>query len=738
MNVFEAGVVLHLVDKVSSGLGAIAMQFTRTQTAANALQARLTAIHSTFQSGLIVAGAGVALASPLVFATKAAMDLQTAMGRVQIATGASDRQMQMLNDTLTRTANMTGIFSKPKLASFAAEMYSSGIRDIGQINEMLPLFAKAADINKIISKGKIGPEDTLHTLVALAHQFGRYDSKSMTPIAEAAVAMSTALPGGMKTLKGMGSYVNIMGNRALGIDPIELMALQAAVAQTSGGTGTGRGALSGANLINFLQRSMPGVFGAGLLSGKSAFAAATMGLADSSGASTVMRNGKLDLELLQSKIAAFEKLSSYEMAQRAMAHVGMLGKKAGEEIPLLQKALATHGAGVSSAQLLSQLMRYQYGSASTMAMLMGDEKFLQAQRKISEAANGAVKTGGIDAMQERAMKMLEPQLMRLQTNLTTLSSTIGGHMIPVLTVVVTRLGDFVDKLNAFAAANPGLVRAGVGLLAIASGAMILGGSALILKAGFMGLQLIFGPLGKAISMTVVGVSRLPAILGGVIPFLTGLIANFGTLRYSLAYGALGLLRFIPPIAGIMAAISAVILVIKNWDKLMQFVHEHHRFFIHITAQVVRAGDFLNQMFQRMIGMLGAAAGAVANFIANIPGLGQIGAGMKAAVERAMKVDDLTAKRDEQYLRSKGLGGIVDNLKGPKAAQIITKGGAGRAGGGTVDKSTNNFYVQQVAGHDHEACARTMKKQAASMMHKASAASGNSVGRSNFTGGATRP
>src|SRR5688572_30504870 len=72
--VFEAGVTIHLVDKVSGALGQIARQFTSTQSAATALNTRLNSIASTFKSGLIMAGGGAALAAPLILATNHAKE----------------------------------------------------------------------------------------------------------------------------------------------------------------------------------------------------------------------------------------------------------------------------------------------------------------------------------------------------------------------------------------------------------------------------------------------------------------------------------------------------------------------------------------------------------------------------------------------------------------------------------------------------------------------------------------
>lgn len=689
INTFEASIILSLSDRVSAGLGAIAMSMTRTQTAADALQSRMNKIHSTFQRGLVMVSAGAAIAAPLVFATKAAMDLQTAMGRVQIATGASNEQMQELNETLTKTANATGIFSKPKLASFAADMYSSGIRQMDQINAMLPQMAKAADLMQIISHGKISAEDSAHTLVALSHQFGAYTQDKMAPIITAAVAIAPALPGGLKTLGGMGSYVNTQGFRNLHIEPQELMALQAAVATTSGGKGTGRGAFSGSNLINALQRSMPGVFGSGLLSGKSAFSAEVMGLAKG-GVSQIFKDGKLNLQALFDKLTAFESLPAKQIAKNMMDHAGMLGKKAEEERAFLRNFLADKNA--PKAQLVTSLLKNEYGSASGIAQLFGDKGFLVLLKSIQDSIKNAK---SIDEMQAQAMEMLEPQLKRLQTNFTTLAATVGTQMLPVLTKVVTKMGDILDKVNAFADKHPQIVRLLVELTAVASAALTLGGVLHILWAGFQGLRFLMGAL------TPLGLT-----------------------------------------------IAAVTLVIKNWDSIMKVVHANSNIIIHVMAVIDQGLRNLVRGFQQLgiaigcfLEQMGHWIGAIPLIAADGAELENIGANLRDAMAQMSTVSAKQAFQDQSQLQRHGLGFLVDAAKGrhidPTATAKLAK-----MPGPITNNMTLNTTVNAPKGTDANALAKAIgehqQKFVKDLLHAANAGSGNATGRSNATGGATRP
>lgn len=659
MNVFDASVTLHLIDRVSAGMGQIGLSMMRTQGAADALNVKMEAIQKQFARGTTMLLGGAALATPLVIATKAAIELQTAMGRVQLATGASNGQMQQLNDTLTKTANATGIFSKPKLAEFAADMFASGITKVSAINELLPLFAKGADLMKIQSGGKISAENAAHTFAALSHQFGRYDAASMKPIVEAAVAMAPALPGGLNTLKAMGSYVNVMGNRALGIDPVQLMALEAAVAQTSGGTGTGRGAMSGAQLINALQRSMPGVFGSGLLSGKSAFAAEVMGLSRG-GVSTVFKDGKMDLDTLMGKFRSFEKMSGPEIAKKMLANVSMLGKKAPEEETFLKNFLADKNA--PKAQLITSLLKYMGGSSATLMQVFGDEKFEQVLHTLQDRIKASK---GIEELQKEAMKMVGPQLMRVQTNFMTLASTIGTQMIPMLTLVATKTGDVLDRMNQFAVAHPRIVQTAVALTALASAALIAGGVFNIVAAGFAGLKLMGG--------AIVGP------LGGMLPML-------GT-----ALGALG-----PPgwiaIAAI-AAIGGTLFVFRK--QIMDFVHSHSGFFIHVFATAGQLAEGLGKAVMGMAKWLAQAASTIGGVIASMPLMGAVGEAIRAAaktgmaaIDASMKVSPDQQKKDEAWLRSHGGAAAIDLAKGAATARSTASGSKSPS----VVNQTNHFHI----------------------------------------------
>ncbi len=694
MSVFEASVNVKLVESVSAGLASMSKQMTKGAAAAQLLQSRLDKISSTWKTGLLQIGGGMALGAPLVLATKEAMKLESAMARVKAQTGMSAQELKALDGVMTKTANLTGIFSKPKLAELAGDMSTSGLNK-KQITEMMPLMAKAAEVNKYMSKGKELPEDTVHSLTALAHQFGKYSTKEMSPIAQASIAMSQKLPGGLKSLAATGASVNISGNRIMGVDPIELLAFQAAVAQTSGSKGGGgKGRLSASNMINALTRGgSPGSFGSGLLEGKQAFAARVMGLTDNYGASTVMKGNKLDLKAFQQKMASFQDMSTVDIAKRMRDNVMLLGKKAGDEIPLIYKALKTDGKGVSKAQLMNQLVQYQFGSSGSMALLMGEKKFLNQQDQMVKAGRNAQKNNLIETQMEIVSKTLDFQLNRLNTNFETLASTLGNQLLPRLTPIVEKMASIVDKVNAFAEKHPRIVAVTEALIGLAAGGMILGGAMNLVKAAFMGLKFAFSPLislAKGFLKTAISVGfRVAPLLMRVVPWITR-IASF-------VIGKMGPIGF---------AISALILIVTNWDSIVKATKPTWEA---LCSGFKNLGDALNRLLDVVISKIPFLrdAGKAWNNL-NLGGSGMVPVAAGATTHAGL--NNVAYAQSKRNIKATGLG----------------------RGNSTVvnSKPVINITMQSPPGHDHKKCQEQMIEKLANGLNLTSnGSSGSSVRRS---------
>ena len=340
------------------------------------------------------------------------------------------------------------------------------------------MFAEAADILKVTAH--IGPEQTAHVLSALAHQFGRYKPDQMKPIIESVAALAPLLPGGVKGFAGMGGYVNILGSRLLGIDPKDLLTLQATAMQTTGGSGSGaRGALSGAMIMNTLMRAIPGVFGSGLLEGKSAFALRSMGMTDAHGASTVMENGRMKLDKFLDKLASFQDRSQTAegrvgIAKEMMKYSFMLNKKQGEMDNFLKSVVGSGGKSIAPSELSMKLFAYAFGAGSRVAAAMSDPSFRSQHMKLKGAVDNAP---SIEERQKELMRTLVMQQTRLGTNLNSLLAIVGDQMLPTLTKVTGAAADLVDWLRKFLSAHPSITRTLIVLTSAASFAAATRGAA---------------------------------------------------------------------------------------------------------------------------------------------------------------------------------------------------------------------------------------------------------------------
>ena len=582
MNVYSVGITISMVDHVSAAMGVMTRHLMQGQMAADALNKRLAQIKSGFANGAIMMGAGMAIAAPLIHATNEAAKLEQAMKRVQVATDSSMADMSGFSELLSVVSNKTGIFSKVDLAKFSATMASGGIR-LPDIKTLLPMFAQSADILKVTSHAS--PETTAHTLTAIAHQFGKYTAAEMTPIVKAFTALAPMIPGSVKGFATMGGYVNILGSRELKMDPVQLMTLQAAAMQTTGGGGAGaRGSLSGSTLINMLARTIPGVFGSGLLSGKSSFALASMGMTNAAdGRSKLMTNGGLDLEKMMKVLKGVHDMAEtaegrVTLAKRMLANSPMLGKKAGEVQTFSNAVIKDGGNKVAASEFTMKLFQWAFGAAGRAAAVVSDDKF---QGQMQYMKGRVTNYKGIEATQKELLKTYTMQTTRLQTNLTTLSSTIGTQALPMLTKIATRFADMANEANKFLEKHPGVTRMLVALAGVTSGMLIAGGAAMFLKSAVMAIAFFFPPLRVAIIGTTIAIGALSAIIA------------FGKIHSNQLRIALAFLIQTIPFA--RESINLVQLVIKKFPSICQ--------------GAVQAFSLLGLAITRFIGLVGAAVGA---------------------------------------------------------------------------------------------------------------------------------
>lgn len=283
---YTVAVKVKLFNEVSGGLMLMSRQFEGLTDKALVFQSHLTKIKSLMTTGFGMIGAGGALASPFVYAIAKAAELQKQMIGIQIATHGTTQQMDAMRAVMERASSNT-MFSTLDVANMAKIIATANSFNAGQVTSVLPEYAKFADV-QLLLKGT-DYKTSVSEAVKLAHQAKIYDPAGLAKYLDTLSKASLLSSGNISELGHALKYSQSMGQSILGIDPNQMVIL-AAFANRLGLSGS-RG---GTNMIDALGRSIPGVFGSGLLKGKSYEALSAMGMVDSKGYSKFFTDGKFD------------------------------------------------------------------------------------------------------------------------------------------------------------------------------------------------------------------------------------------------------------------------------------------------------------------------------------------------------------------------------------------------------------------------------------------------------------
>ena len=709
MNVFAAGVTIHLVDKVSSGLAQVARLFATTNTAAAALQARLNLIGSTFKSGLILGGAGAALAAPLVAASRSAEDYFHQINQMNSAGFTHKEMVQSIAQAWKTTGSVitsTAVENLRVISDLRAVFGNSQ-----EAVEYMPKFAKiqgayASALDPKLSKRA---DELTFAMAKSLDMIGAVKNKDVFDKAANSMFKVVEATGGritpqdyMTTFKyARQAKFNMSDDFLYKILPELMLENKGGGSGSSGGVGPQLAALYRFGVQGIMNKRAADVIREmGMVPDSAILKTTTTG--------TTLKKGLLDYSgLSQNPFEWVNKILVPKMVEHFKID------------PTNTKALVEQS---------NQIFKGNQLAATLVAEL------IMKKNQYTRFAGMIDKTDNIDQAYDRGMKN-DPAAnwKALHASFENVLTAIGSQVLPVLIPTVNRLATALQQTGRFLHDHPGFTKALVTVTALAAGALILGGTFQILRAGFMAVQFVIGPI-------VMGLARLAAI-GRALTWLP-------LLGSSLMF----VLRFLGPIG---LAIGALILVMKNWDNIIKFVNQNSRFFIHIAAEAGRMIDSLGISLKHLGNWAATTGAVIGSVVSEIPLLKELGQQIQISalqaknnLIRAMKVDDVTAKRDEQYLQKKGLGNLVSAIKGSKPT-IPAKNAdfhGSKNSHAVQQKNTLNLTIQAPPGTDEKKIADLVKHNVDKhwqtsvkrMQHAQSAASGNSVGRSNQTGGATRP
>lgn len=495
---YQVAVKISLVNHVSAGLALLTTQFASTDAAAAKLQRRMDSIKTMAKGGALLVGGAGAIAAPFIFAIDKAAELQKQMIAIQLATRGTTGEMDKMRGAIEGIASQT-IFSNIDVAKMGKQIATGTGLSAGGVTSLLPVFGKFADVQTLM-KGTSFEQSTT-TLIRAAHLAGHYDAPGLSKYADLLTKASFIVPGGLGEVANALQYSQGVAKTALGVDD-ENSVLAVSLLNRLGL----KGSRGGTNLIAAMTRTIPGIFGSGLLKGKSNEALEAMGMVDGGGHSKVFNGGKFDM----------------------FSWMGLMGE-------YVQREFATHPEAIARQDIMKNFQHAFGVQGSRVATLLSSPNAIEQFKKIGEQFQAG---GGVAGIQQRfADQSVAQQWMNAKTNFISAMTELGTTLLPMasraLKLLNRDLGGVVQWIQSHQEATKKLAQA----FLVLAGAMAIGGTVMMLTSTFRGLLLAL-QLGAA--STIAPLSKLIVSLGG-------LTNGFGALALALAGRTLGL--------GIVAAVG---------------------------------------------------------------------------------------------------------------------------------------------------------------------------------------
>lgn len=492
---YQVAVKISLINHVSAGLALLTSQFASTDAAAAKLQKRMDSIKTMAKGGAYLLGGAGVLAAPFLFAIDKAAELQKQMIAIQLATRGTTGEMDKMRGAIEGIAAQT-IFSNIDVAKMGKLIATGTGLGANQVTSLLPTFGKFADVQTLMKGTPF--EQSTNTLVRLAHLAGHFDAPGLSKYADLLTKASLIVPGGLGEVAGALQYSQGVAKSALGVDDENAVLLVSLLNRLGL-----KGSRGGTNAIAAMTRTIPGIFGSGLLKGKSNEALRDMGMTDAQGHSKVFKDGKFDV----------------------VTWMGLMGE-------FVQRQFASHPEAIARQNIMKDFQHAFGVQGSRVATLFSSPQAIEQFKLIGKSFNEA---GGAEAMQKRfADESVAQQWTNAKTNFISAMTELGITLLPMaskaLKALNRELGAVVVWISKHQSATKKLAES---FLALA-GVMAFSGTVLLLTSAFRGLFLVM-------QFTGIGaIAKLVTSLGG-------LSAGFGALSLALAGRTLGL--------GIVAAVG---------------------------------------------------------------------------------------------------------------------------------------------------------------------------------------
>jgi TP901 family phage tail tape measure protein len=393
-------------DGVSNLLRKESAQFSKLQLQADKLSGSFLKIKKTGLGGDLLK-VGIGVAGFFGYAITKAAELQKVMISIQESIGGTTQQMDAMRASIEKSASTT-MFSVSDVANMALTIAKSNTFNAAQTASVLPAYSKFADVQYLLNNTPY--QTSVSEGVKLAHLAGYYGPKELTDFLDVLTKATLVSPGHLTEIGTALKYSLPTARAALGITP-EQMVMMTALASQMGFSGS-RG---GTNVIDAMIRTVPGIFGSGLLEGKSNEALRAMGLTDSKGHSKLFTNGNFDF------IKWIEGLSAY-----------------------VNKEMATHPKDIAYQDILINFQHAFGAQGRRFAALLTTPQALQQWKAIGEKFQRLSDLGSIQ--DDFVNNSVAQQWKTAVTNFQTFFIELGYNLLPLATSVLKRLNNELNIL----------------------------------------------------------------------------------------------------------------------------------------------------------------------------------------------------------------------------------------------------------------------------------------------------
>lgn len=461
--------------------------------------------------GLGMTAVGGVLGFGVVESLKMAGELQSTLTTIQDVTGATNSQMQSLNNTILNTSANVSRFTDLDVAGFAQQLASGGLGSMKNVQSLLMPMTQFADAQMYEGKVASG-SDAVTMAINMAHLLGHYDPKSLLNSLNTFNKYSNMEPGSSDDLYQTLKYLAPTA-RQLKMNETSTMQM-AALANRVGLTGSH----GGTNAADLVMRLIPNyIMG---MSGKPSAtvmdAMQQLGMVNSQGQSQFFNSkGQITsfTQMLQTLIQDGKKYNPEQLA-RLYGHV--FGVQGGRAATIF-----------ANPQILQQLQ--------------GMVKQLQHTKSISQ-------------IQTDEQSKVQGQMLELKSNSMTMMIRVARALGPALTPFLHSLNKTLTATLKFEQQHPALLKFVGVFTAIAAATLLTVGPMLMLIGGIG--KLVFFFKGDAFLEGIKVLKRLFGVTKQVAAAQEGLDAV-------MAANPIGII-----VLSVAALIAGIVVLVVHWKQVI--------------------------------------------------------------------------------------------------------------------------------------------------------------------------